>query len=217
MIKRSLFFFLALIMYSCTNNSEKTLYIADNMVDCVGVSKKKCLLIKEELDSEWQNFYDKIEGFDYEEGYNYKLSVSVEEIDNPATDTSSLKYTLIEVIEKNDSPLSILKKGSWMVNSIGNEKEFFRNPWITFDIEKNRIHGSTSCNKFFGGLEINNPKIRVGTIGSTRMAGPDMSVEDLFLKAINKVKYFKFVDNTLHFLAEDNVIIMKLENVEDQA
>ena len=85
----------------CKEPSLKTtvLYVDSKLVDCVGVGPQQCMLIKEDLDSEWQMFYDVIEGFDYQEGTQYKLSVTITEIENPPADSSSLEYTLVEVLE----------------------------------------------------------------------------------------------------------------------
>ncbi len=59
------------------------------------------MLVKENLDSDWKNFYDQINGFKFQEGYEYKLKVKVTEIKNPPADASSLKYSLVEILEKN--------------------------------------------------------------------------------------------------------------------
>ena len=49
---------------------------------------------------EYGLFYDQIEGFNYEEGYEYEIVVEVTKVENPPADASSLKYTLIEVVSK---------------------------------------------------------------------------------------------------------------------
>lgn len=77
----------------------KILYVDSKLVDCVGVGPQQCMLIKEDLDSEWKMFYTSIEGFEYQEGTQYKLSVMITEIENPPADSSSLKYTLLEVLD----------------------------------------------------------------------------------------------------------------------
>lgn len=81
----------------------KTMFISPNLVDCVGVGPKKCMQIREDQNSEWQNFYDKIEGFDFAEGYNYKVTVKITDVENPPADASSKKYRLVEVTEKNST------------------------------------------------------------------------------------------------------------------
>lgn len=46
----------------------------------------------------WSRFYSNIQGFNYEPGTIYNLSVKVEPIDKPPLDGSSEKYTLLKVI-----------------------------------------------------------------------------------------------------------------------
>ena len=77
-----------------------TLYVGSELVDCVGVGPQKCMLVKTEPDGEYQTFYDKIDGFEFEEGYTYELLVQVDQVENPPADTSSLAYTLLEVVDK---------------------------------------------------------------------------------------------------------------------
>ncbi|BAO56233.1 DUF4377 domain-containing protein [Nonlabens marinus] len=51
-----------------------------------------------------ENFYGYIDGFNYEYGYNYLLSVNVFEVQNPSADGSSLRYELARVISKTKVP-----------------------------------------------------------------------------------------------------------------
>lgn len=44
--------------------------------------------------------YDSIEGFEYEQGYEYVIEVKIEHKENPPADGSNLKYSLIRVISK---------------------------------------------------------------------------------------------------------------------
>ena len=81
----------------------KTFFVDSNLVDCIGVGPQKCMLIREDSHSEWHNFYDKIDGFDFVEGYSYKIIVNVSKVENPPADSSNLKYKLIEIIEKSSS------------------------------------------------------------------------------------------------------------------
>ena len=61
--------------------------------------------VKENTEDEWQLFYDQIEGFEWEPGYTYELIVAVDEIENPPADASSLRYVLIEVVNKVETPV----------------------------------------------------------------------------------------------------------------
>lgn len=80
---------------------QEALYIGSELADCYGVVPQKCMLVKKNLGDEWEFFYDQITGFQYQEGYRYKLLVKSSAIEDPAQDASSIAYELIEVIEKN--------------------------------------------------------------------------------------------------------------------
>ncbi|MFR9164868.1 MAG: DUF4377 domain-containing protein [Dysgonomonas sp.] len=91
----------AALFVSC-NEAPKTekMTIASQQGDCVGVAPQKCLLIKMEGQTEWQFFYDQIEGFTYEPGYEYVIEVKKEEIKNPPMDRSSIKYIFVKEVSK---------------------------------------------------------------------------------------------------------------------
>ncbi|MFD0964408.1 DUF4377 domain-containing protein [Pseudofulvibacter geojedonensis] len=78
----------------------KTVILKSNLVDCQGEGTQKCMQYKIKGEDNWQLFYGEIEGFTYEEGYNYELEVDIEKIDNPPADGSNLKYTLRKVLKK---------------------------------------------------------------------------------------------------------------------
>ena len=96
----------AVLFTSCSiqtseNTSIKTLIVSAETKECTnGVMKTQCMLVKEKPTAEWQYFYNNIDGFSYEKGYDYVLSVSTEKIANPPADASSIKYTLIKQISK---------------------------------------------------------------------------------------------------------------------
>lgn len=94
---------IALLFGACgSDNVNQKLTVASQQGDCVGVVPMKCLLVKQEGQTDWQFFYSTIEGFNYEPGYEYVLEVKVDSINNPAADQSSLKYTLIKEISKEE-------------------------------------------------------------------------------------------------------------------
>ena len=84
-----------------------TLYVDSELSDCVGVAMQQCMLVRDNLDSSWKNFYDQIDGFEFQQGYTYKLKIQVTEVENPPADASSLKYSLVEILEKTpaDDPM----------------------------------------------------------------------------------------------------------------
>lgn len=99
--------FSLIILFSCNNNDdneiEKTLIIASQKVDCVGVDPQKCLLIKtDENQQNWEYLYSSIAKFNYIEGFEYSILVSEKQIKNPPQDASSIAYCLVEVISKTE-------------------------------------------------------------------------------------------------------------------
>lgn len=77
------------------------LKVAPQMIDCIGAhGDQKCLQIKTPGAKEWDWEYDGIVGFEYVEGYTYRLKVKKEELENPPEDASAIRYTLLEVISK---------------------------------------------------------------------------------------------------------------------
>jgi hypothetical protein len=58
------------------------------------------LLVKKKVDGEWNNFYDQIEGFTYQKGFEYKVRVAVTPIEQPMADGSDRRYTLLDVLSK---------------------------------------------------------------------------------------------------------------------
>ncbi|HST59082.1 MAG TPA: DUF4377 domain-containing protein [Longimicrobium sp.] len=80
--------------------NQVTYYVAPFTRECTGEMVMQCMLVKETPAGEWENFYDTIEGFTYEPGYDYVLRVGWREVSNPPADGSSRAYWLIETVEK---------------------------------------------------------------------------------------------------------------------
>jgi hypothetical protein len=86
--------------FSLSKKEHQLWYVADHRVDCIGEGAFQCMLIKEKPEEEWTIFYGDIQGFDYEEGYEYVIEVSIKKIDKPIEDGASLKYTLVKIWHK---------------------------------------------------------------------------------------------------------------------
>ena len=111
-----------------------TFYIHSKLVDCVGVGPQKCMQVKQNPDSSWEWLYQGIEGFDFQEGIEYKIRVVVEEVKNPPADGSSLRYVLHEILEPVSE--SNLKRMSVSVPDATYENDMFcQTSWniVTFD------------------------------------------------------------------------------------
>lgn len=65
-----------------------------------GVGPVTCLLVKYTPMEQWQYMYSRIEGFNYEPGYEYQLTVVRAERENPPQDASKYVYKLVKVLSK---------------------------------------------------------------------------------------------------------------------
>lgn len=72
----------------------ETFEIDPELKDCVGVAPQKCMVVNGGL------FYDQIEGFSFEEGYQYTIKVEKTEKENVPADASKYNYVLVEVVSK---------------------------------------------------------------------------------------------------------------------
>ena len=78
--------------------NQKILEVAPTLVDCVGVGQTQCLQVRE-TGGDWQNFFGMIEGFTFKPDFSYKLLVNVAKLENPPADGSSLKYSLVRLLD----------------------------------------------------------------------------------------------------------------------
>lgn len=93
-----------LTVLSCDRDAVKPtvirMQVADHTGDCNGPFSRKCLLVKQNDDPDFLYFYDSIEGFTYEDGYEYTLLVQRGRVDNPPADGSSFRYRLVRQISR---------------------------------------------------------------------------------------------------------------------
>ncbi len=76
------------------------LTLAARRVPCVGVSARQCLQVKWVPSEPWELFYDEIEGFTYQPGYEWILTVEITEREGHAVDESSKRYRLVDVVSR---------------------------------------------------------------------------------------------------------------------
>lgn len=196
---------------SPATDSSKTLYVAHFKVDCVGVGPMECMQVRENPDEDWRMFYDQIQGFDYEEGYEYELRVHTEEVENPPADASSLRWILDEVVSKNavsgePGAGAALLAGEWVLASFseGVLAAADADPAealaalaseggavsIAF-MEEGRVGGSSGCNQYSGSYEIvGGHSLSFGPLAGTRKMCPPplMALEQLTLQTLQAVE-----------------------------
>ena len=206
--------FIFILLLSLTTKScdeTKHIYIADHLVDCEGVAPQKCMLIKGKIVDEWTTFYDQIEGFEYEEGYEYLLNVKIKTIKNPPADGSNLKYTLVEVFEKKKTDKQITLNNKWKVISMQGIDDLQIRPTIQFDADEKKISGFAGCNNYFGSYDPESIQLDFSKMGMTRKMCPDMTVESAFTNHLRNVSYYKIENKVLSFYSANDETLITCE------
>lgn len=151
-------------------SQEMVLYVGPVLVDCEGEGPQKCMLVKEDPDGDYEFFYDQIEGFEHEEGFEYQLRVSTEPVENPPAGASSIKWTLVEVLDKQLSLEGNLWGLESFVGSDGQLVEVIPDSDVTAEFVAGQVNGSAGCNRYFGSYELSgNSLTMAGPFGITEM------------------------------------------------
>ncbi len=90
----------ALVGCGESTSEGQLLEVAPYRTACIGVGPMDCLQVRREGEENYSLFYSRIEGFEFESGYQYVLRVKVTPVENAPADTSSERYSLLEVVEK---------------------------------------------------------------------------------------------------------------------
>lgn len=206
---------------------EKTVYVGPELVDCVGVAPQKCLQVKENPGDEYTLFYGQIEGFEYEEGYEYKLVVREEKIENPPADAPDFKWTLVEVVSKSpvqptatpETPQSLesqLYTLDWYLSAGGEQVQVLPDTEITAEVKEGMIAGSAGCNRYSAGFQMDGDQIKIEGAITTLMACPDpiMQQEQAYLETLQKAASYSISDSTLTFADAQGITILSFSAVQ---
>lgn len=205
---------LAILLTSCQD--EKTIFVADEFGSC----EEACLQIREHENDDWTNFLGEIEGFDYEQGYAYKLKVKIEK------KNADVVYTLLEVLSKSKTKQTSkinLNNTEWAVTHIeGFENKTSKSP--NFTINNENIRGNSGCNTFGGSFETDNKGMfKVGMLRMTKMyCEAYMDLENAFTGALSKATSYQIDEDTLQVLNNEGKAVftatqkMKTKSILDK-
>lgn len=223
-MKNLILFSFVFLLFSCSSlkpANEKTYWVNSYKVDCVGVAPMKCLLVQRGesvVEGQWQNFYSNIEGFEFEPGFIYKLKVKEEKLENVPADASSVKYTLVKVIEKKQD-MKLRLNDIWLVISVGGEEVELveetgkrKNAQLEIHISEMKVMGNDGCNNFHGSIKsVGEEILEFGPIAGTRMMCIDMTIPDKINTALMQVKKYKIANLklTLYDEADNELIVFK--------
>lgn len=225
---------LAIAWTACTSSDAETdrastatdreIWVAHFTTPCEGVGSRECLNVREAGDTEWKPWYGSIDGFQYEPGVEYHMMVSETTVEDPPADASSIRWTLIEVLDETpmaaDNPVFRV----WTLTRFGPAAAFGDESSadalagldpesaITLDLsEEGRAAGFDGCNRYFGDFRVQDGhRIEQGPMASTMMACPDslMELERAYLANLAKAVRLFRRDGKLEFEDDSGVLLV---------
>lgn len=198
--------------YAKSSGPYKTIWIGPQLVDCQGVSPMKCMMVKYEPDGVWTNYYDAIEGFMYEEGFEYELKIKETKVANPPADASSIKWTLVRLIAKQEPEAPRLPLASqWILASYYEGGKWVasnsKSAYITIMKDLKSFTGTGGCNRLRGDLETSEATIKFTNIISTKMACEKLDAESRFMAALASATRFEINGGLLTLYANQQPIV----------
>ena len=216
------YLFIFAIMMSCKPNmkTETTFFwVNSSKVDCVGVAPMQCLQVKRSETGKWENFYDGIDGFNFQPGYLYKLEVVITPLDkeNLPADKSSLKHTLHKVISKEkDTRLRL--NDIWVVTKIEDkllDKSTMQLPRLEISVKDMQLLGTDGCNNIRGSIKkIGAKELIFGSMMGTKKLCPQMEIPNAFNRIIGTVTHYKIENRTLYFYNKNENEVMQCLKVD---
>jgi heat shock protein HslJ len=195
---------LAVLVVSFSHaKGSKTLYVADRTVACAGTFE--CIQIREKTSAPWRNYSDTIVGFNYEEGYEYKISVQPLQTLNTLSGIYEEKYKLLKVVSKKKTgykPADKLSGKRWIMKSMYDTKKTLSVPdtsgiYMIFDVKNGTASGKAICNTFHTSYSCKDSTISFPNFASTKMMCKGQAFEGVVLNFIKNATTFKLQGEVL--------------------
>lgn len=107
---------------------------------------------------------------------------------------------------------SLLYDKDWRLVSIQGElvdtAGMHRIPAIRFSKSDHRVSGNGGCNGMGGTYTVTGEKLHFSPLISTKMACPNLSVEDKYFKALNQVTRFEVGDGRLELFSDNGSLLL---------
>jgi heat shock protein HslJ len=200
---------------------EKTIYVGPHLVDCQGEGPQKCMLVKDQPDEEYTLFYNQIQGFEYQEGFEYELHIREETVENPPAGGSSFRWILVEEVGRTEVGAAPLKGSLWNLESFLNQHgelvNVLQGSEITAKFEDDQVSGSAGCNQYFGAYTSEEDTLTITVIGYTEMyCEPEESMEQEgeYISALESADSYHVVGDRLEISNDNDEIILVFEAAE---
>lgn len=201
-----------------TNDNIVTMFVGPEKADCVGVAPMECLQVKYSENEAWQFFYSNIEGFTYEPGYLYELRVRQEAIANPPADGSSIRWVLVEEVNKTpvtDTSSSSLNDTHWTLVEFGDGTVPNTGTDVTLSLSADgSATGNGSINRYNGSYTIEGNSLTFSPFVSTKMGGDPalMAQESAYLGVLARTVTFQVDDAMLSVFDGDGTLLLTFQS-----
>ncbi len=92
-----------------------------------------------------------------------------------------------------------------------------RTSYIHFDSKNNKVKGYAGCNNFFGTYTLKGDHLTLQQLGSTRMACPDMEVENYLMAVLERVNTYTIAGDLLTLYSKGTAVAIFRAGYEQPA
>ena len=195
-----------------------TLFVGPNRVPCTGVAPQACYQVRQSPDAEWTLFYDEIQGFEYEPGFEYELKVLKETRTNVPADASRFTWTLVEVVNKTPvAPSATFEGTTWQLiayaDSSGQLSMALPDVETTAVFDGGRVSGNAGCNNYNGTYTVDGQALTIQLGPTTMMACPEpaMAQEQAFFTNLAAAASYVLVGDQLHILNANGDVVLAFQ------
>jgi heat shock protein HslJ len=181
----------------------RTLEVDSRLVECSGVGKMQCMRVRDAADQPWRLFHGQIEGFTFEPGYRYRLTVEEIAVANPPADASAIRTVLREQVRKVavEPPADPFAGKTWRLYELLPEAGgAVRQPTamitLAIDTPAGQAAGKGGCNRWFATAAIDGLNLKLSGMGATMMACPEPAMEEerAFFDALGRTEGYAVGD-----------------------
>lgn len=189
--------------------------VGPELKDCVGVSPQTCMVV------DGNYFYDTIEGFDYEEGYDYKLYINKTARTDVPADANAYQYSLVRIQSKTPATITPTATDDTNLTNILTQLDSILTrylqvaPWEhhtgTFTFTDNRFTTTASCNTIMGSYKRDGFNLTFSDIASTKKACLDANTaaaEASLIKTLHAVDSFTIINNGINLSGGDQTLTL---------
>lgn len=119
---------------------------------------------------------------------------------------------------KTNNKLSL--QNVWTLTHINGQKLYINSesnrPQIEIKVDEKKVLGKGSCNRFFGNIDIltETELVFSDALGTTKMACPEMNIEDAFFKALTNSKTYTIEKNSLYLFDKNKEKVLKFMKID---